>query len=284
VTLFRLNERPDLHEPTLLLSLSGWVDAAGAGTDAADHVAGDAAVIAIFDPDALFDYRSNRPAIRFEDGTLQAVEWPRLDLRHTRVGDTDLLVLSGSEPDLAWRALTAELAGLAVSLEVARLITVGAVPAAVPHTRPPPVLTTSGAPDQLLDDDVVLGGVLEVPGAAVSILTAGLEEAGIPAVGYWAQVPHYVGRPYAPAVIALVEKVSRRLGTPIPLGTLSTDAAEQRDHIDRLVAARPETAAFVRRLEEAFVEGSVPSADEIGAEVERFLRETADEDDDPFGG
>ncbi|MGZ6544298.1 MAG: PAC2 family protein, partial [Actinomycetota bacterium] len=161
------------------------------------------------------------------------------------------------------------------------------IPAAVPHTRPVPVLATASK-DGLLHEDESKGpqGLLRVPGAALSTLELAVSGTGIPAVGFFAQVPHYVGGPFAIASIALLEHLGRHLGVELPLGTLIADAQEQRDRLDAAVAADEDAGAYLQRLEALAGEDRLTSGDELASEIERFLSDRTREpgDDGPFEG
>ena len=272
----------------MLLALSGWVDAASVGTDAADLVARNGAKIVEFDRDALFDYRSSRPQLRFENGDLHEITWPELSIIHRVIDGRDVLVMTGNEPDFRWIQLADEAAELAGRFGVVRLVTVGSVPAALPHTIEPRVMTTASAPELITDEDTVLSGTLIVPGAAVNVLRDRFVSAGITAVGYWAQVPHYLNQPWHAGVLALLQRVRRHLSLSLPLDELRNAAEEQNRELDQILAGRPEAQDFVQKLERMAVDGEgsenlgagtspldsegLPSADELAAEVERYLR------------
>jgi hypothetical protein len=268
---------PSLHEPDLIVALEGWVDAGAAATTAAQHVAAEGKLIAVFDPDALFDYRARRPMIDIADGRFIDITWPTLNLTHARVGDRDVLVLTGHEPDYRWREFSASVAGLATRLGVSRFIALGGIGWAAPHTRPTRLLVTTNRSDLLLPDDRVTEGPIRVPGAAVTVLDMAMDEHGLPTVGLWAQVPHYVTSMYAPAVIALLERLGKQLGAVIPIGDLAGEAQQVRASLDVAVAQRPEVKDYVERLEQLAEEGAtgpqIPTGDEIASEIERFLRE-----------
>src|SRR4029079_12841696 len=123
------------RDAVLVASFDGWVDAAEAASGAVAHVAGTGRPLVTFDADARFAYRSRRPILDVTDGRLAALSWPDLTIRHARAGERDLLVFAGAEPDLRWRELAADVAELAARLGVSQWISLGAVPAAVPHTR-----------------------------------------------------------------------------------------------------------------------------------------------------
>jgi hypothetical protein len=162
---------------------------------------------------------------------------------------------------------------LAHRLGVVQWVSLGAIPAAVAHTRPVPILATASAPG-LLREDAMQGpqGLLRVPAAALSVIEMAVAEGGIPAVGFFAQVPNYVGGPYSAATIALLDHVSRHMGVDLPLGMLADDAISQRSNLDDLVAAQPEARDYLQRLEEGTGQ-DMPSGDELASEIERFLRE-----------
>ena len=285
MTLYQLQQDVRLEDPVMVLAMSGWVDAASVGTDAAGRLAEDGDVIATFDRDALFDYRSSRPVLHFEAGELSRIVWPRLEVVHSSIEGRDLIVVTGSEPDFRWMELGSEMLRLVGELGVQRLITLGAVPAQVPHTRPVRVVCTTSGPDLLLEGDDLLPDDLVVPGAAVSILRDHLSHAGISSVGYWVQVPHYLNQPFAAGVLALLDRVGRQLGVTVPVGSLSAEAEDQRKDIDAMLEDRADAREYVERLENMVEEKppppdfeALPSADEIGAEVERFLRRASEED------
>jgi len=275
----------ELAHPIMLLAMSGWVDAASVGTDTAERIADGGDVVAAFEPDALFDYRSSRPTLHFSDGDLTDIVWPRLEIIHRTIDGVELLIAAGNEPDFRWQELTREFVELTQRYNVAKFVTLGAVPAPVPHTRPVRVVCTTSDPDLLRDGDEVMPEELVVPGAAVSVLRQGVADAGVPAIGYWAQVPHYLQSPFHSGVLGLIERVGGQVGVRFPIGDLAVEASAQLEQIDADLAERDDARQYVERLElmqderPEFVTPfqEVPSADEIGAEVERFLRSAEDD-------
>jgi len=273
MSLVRTSSTPDLVAPAMLAAFDGWIDAAGAASGAAQLLSADAETVATFDDDLLFDYRSRRPVLDVIDGTLTRLTWPQIAVRHVPRGTRDTLVLSGPEPDFRWRELGEAIMELAVRLGVVEWVSLGAIPAAVAHTRPVPVLATASAPG-LLKEGEQQGppGLLRVPSAALSVIEIAVSGSGIPATGFYAQVPNYVAGPYAPASVALLEHASRHLGVDLPLGSLAEDAVTQRANLDALVAAQPEAREYLERLEQ--ISGAdVATGDELASEIERFLRE-----------
>ncbi len=154
-------------------------------------------------------------------------------------------------------------------------MTLGAIPAATPHTRPTPVFATASR-EGLLRPGTPQGpdGLLRVPAAGISVLEMSVIEGGIPSVGFYAQVPPYVGGPYAPATIALLEAMGEHLGITLPLGGLPEEATTQRAALDAAVAAQDDTRAMVEQLEsqEGDDDEAIPSGDELASEIERYLR------------
>ena len=286
MSLLSFASDPELDRPIMLLAMSGWVDAASVGTDAAERIADGGDVVAAFEPDALFDYRSSRPTLHFSSGDLTDIVWPRLEIIHRSIEGTDLLLAVGTEPDFRWQELVREFVGLAERYDVSKLVTLGAVPAPVPHTRPVRVVCTTSDVELLRDGDEVMPEELVVPGAAVSVLRQGVADAGLPAIGYWAQVPHYLQSPFHSGVLALIERIGGQVGVRFPIGDLAVEASTQLEQIDKDLEERDDARQYVERLERVQDERpelitpfqEVPSADEIGAEVEKYLRSTRDEE------
>ena len=287
MSTYRLEEAPELDAPVIIAALEGWVDAGSAGTVAAGQLAENGSLVATFDADAIYDYRARRPTLDIIDGRPMHLSWPKLELTSTRISGRDLLVLRGPEPDYRWRELTADVVEVAKRLGVASWVSMGAIPAAVPHTRPVPILATASAPG-LLPEGIRQGpdGLLRVPSACLSVLELAASANGIPAVGLFAQVPHYVNATYPAASIALLAALGRHLGIEPPVGQLATRALERRNLLDAATATDEDTKAHVERLEGLVDEERLPAGDELIADIERFLREGGggDEGGDEGGG
>lgn len=289
--LYRLaRPLPHLEAPAVVAALDGWVDAGGAATAAAARIAQGGERLVAFDPDALFDYRARRPVLDVVDGKLTGLDWPELSLWHVRVERRELLVLTGAEPDYRWRELGRDVLDLARQLGVVEWVSLGAIPAAVPHTRPVPVLATASRPGLLRHGEVQgPSGLLRVPAAALSALEFAVSGASVPAVGFFAQVPHYVNVPYPAAAVALLECVGRHLELTVDPGELARAAASSRERLDAAVAADAGSAAYVRRLEAIVDEQGTRAGEDLIAEIERFLRQRAEEgpprpEEGPGGG
>ena len=176
------SDLPALTEPVIVAAFDGWVDAAAAASSAIEQLTTGAKVIARFDTDALYDYRSRRPLLDVVDGVLSDLSWPELLLRHTYVAGRDLLILHGAEPDLLWRALATDIRELVQRLGVVQWVSLGAVPATVAHTRPVPVMATASREGLLHDDEIRRpAGLLRVPSAALSAIELEVTASGIPA-------------------------------------------------------------------------------------------------------
>ncbi len=278
MSLLRLDDPGDLVAPSLVAAFDGWVDAGSAATTALSQLADDAPVVATFDADRIFDYRARRPPLEIVDGRLDELTWPELDVRRIRVADRDLLILVGPEPDYRWRELVTDVLDLVARLGVSEWISLGAIPAAVPHTRSVPILGTESAPG-LLRGDVPAGpaGTLRVPSALVSALEFEVADAGVPALGYFAQVPHYISGPYPAASLALLEALGRHLGVELAPGDLAEEANQLRTRLDTATALEETTRTYVERLEAMVDEQRLPAGDDLIADIERFLRDRGGE-------
>lgn len=267
-------EGESLTRPVLVVAFDGWVDGGRAGTLAAEKLADDGRVVATFDDDRLFDYRARRPTLEIVDGRLLDLEWPALRVMANQFHGRDVLILTGPEPDYRWRALAADTVKLAQELRVATWVSLGAIPATVPHTRPVPILGTASVAG-LLPEGVRQGpdGQLRVPSAFVSVLEHAAARAGIPALGLFAQVPHYASGTFPTAAIELLARLGVFLGIELPLGDLPTRALETRQLLDAAVSAEERTRTYVERLEQMADEARLPEGDDLIADIERFLRE-----------
>jgi proteasome assembly chaperone (PAC2) family protein len=275
VTLYKFRRGlPELTEPAVVVALDGWVDAGSAATTAAATLAEGGRVVATFDADQIFDYRARRPTLQIVHGRPRSLEWPELTLRATKVGERDLLVLTGAEPDFRWHELANDIVVMAQHLGVAQWVSLGAIPAAVPHTRPVSILGTESKPG-LLKGSVLPGpeGVLRVPAAAISVFDISVSKAGIPAAGYFAQIPHYVSGPYPQASIELLHALEQHLEVQLDTRRLPEEARLMRIRLDAAASREEGTKSYVERLETLVDEARLPSGDDLITEIEQFLRE-----------
>ena len=279
MSLFRLEKPVTFTSPTVVAALDSWVDAGAAATTAAAHLVEGGDVVATFDPDAIFDYRARRPTLEIADGRPSKLTWPELTLRRAVLGGHELLVLAGPEPDYRWQTLSKDLVDLARTFGVMEWISLGSIPAAVPHTRGVPILGTESRPG-LLRGEVRAGpaGLLRVPAAAISVIDIAIAESGIPTVGYFAQVPHYISGAYPAAAIELIHAVGRHMGVEPDLGDLPEEADQLRRRLDLAATSDNDTRQYVSRLETMVDEARLPSGDELIGEIERFLRDRGGND------
>ncbi len=276
--IFEIKSPLHLEAPSLVVAVSGWVDAGLVATKIGEYLGEDGQVVAQSRSDEAYDYRSNRPMVHFADGGIAAVEWPRLSL--TALAGQDLLVLTGPEPDSRWEEASQEIAHLAEAAQVRRVVAVGAIGAAVAHTRPTPIMITSTDPD--IEPSGVPLGSFSVPGAFVNIVSHHVATAnGIPEIGFWAQVPHYVSGAYWPGVEAMLVRLEAALGLGIDTTETAALANEMRHRLDEAVSQTPAAREFVQRLEELVPGFEAADASGLAEEIEAYLRQAGD-DQNPF--
>ncbi|CAN5909699.1 PAC2 family protein [soil metagenome] len=293
MALYDLHDQPALDAPVLIMVLEGWIDAGfAAGTAVQTLLAGlDTEPVASFDTDQLLDHRARRPIMHLVDGVNTGMSWPSIELRAgTDLDGNDVLLLLGAEPDHAWHSFTEAALELAQDLGTRLVVGLGAYPAAVPHTRPV-TLSVTASTSELAVVSGLLRGSLDVPAGVQAVIESRCAELELPAVGLWAQVPHYVSgepTPYPAASLTLLDQLESTAGLHLPKAELADEAERTRNRIDVAMAANADHLGLLKTLEErhdemvaeaesATAQPMIPSADELGAEVERFLR---DQDDD----
>lgn len=268
---------PQTQDPVLVVALSGWVDSGAAGAGAAGLLrrAAHADTFATYDLDAIGDLSTTRPHVRVQAGSLRVVSTPHLDLAAGTLG-RDVVTLLGPEPAQQWSRFTRELASLAQRLGVREAYFLGGMPAPVSHRQPLRVLTT------VMDEaaSARYGPVrpdYEGPTGAQTVLQAALGEAGVRAIGLWAQVaPYLTGAPCPPAQHAVLEHLCTLAGLDFDLDQFASTTEAYLAHVERLVASRPDVEELARRLESgplATPADAIPSGDDLAAEIERFLEE-----------
>lgn len=272
---------PDDSRPVLVCAFEGWNDAGDAASAAVEHLqlSWDAKPLAELAPDDYYDFQVSRPTVRMVDGVTRRVEWPttRLSVCRPPGYDRDVVLVQGPEPNMRWRAFCQELIEHMEQFEVSTVVTLGALLADTPHTRPVPVTGTA------YDAEAASRFGLERsryqgPTGIVGILQDFCVQAGIPAISIWAAVPHYVSHPPSPkATLALLHKLEDVLDVEIPLGALPEQAEEWQRTVTEMAEEDEEISDYVRSLEErgdAEVQISLEesSGDKIAAEFERYLR------------
>jgi predicted ATP-grasp superfamily ATP-dependent carboligase len=270
----------------LLVQLTGWIDASGAANAAMEHITRvtDAKELLTFDGDTFIDYRARRPVMELREGVNTRIVWGAPGLRvGTDSKGKEVLLLSGPEPDTAWRFFARTVGELAAELGVTKMIALGAYPYGAPHTRP--VGLSSTTPSETLAKRLRHSrNSLDAPAGVAAVLEHELHGRGIEAMGFWAQIPHYVSTmPFPAGSAALVEAVEAEAGLALDAMPLVKEAVTQRERLDQLVSSNPEHAEMLGKLEQAYdamhspaaidIASNLPSADQLAAEVEQFLRD-----------
>lgn len=286
-SLYEYHEHPELESPVLVVVLDGWIDA-GLGAQQArtcieEQI--DPLLVATFDTDALLDHRARRPTMQLVEGLHAGLEWPAIELHAaTDAAGQEFLLLTGAEPDHQWRAFSTAVIDLAMEMGTRMVMGLGAYPAPVPHTRTTGLASTATT-RELADQVGHVPGAIAVPAGVQAAIEDRAGAVGLPAVGLWAQVPHYVAAmPYPAAATALLEGVRRVGGLDLEPRGLDELAAAARSRIDELVGQNEEHQQMVAQLEaQADLAGPgstgqdelgpLPSGDELAAELERFLRD-----------
>jgi predicted ATP-grasp superfamily ATP-dependent carboligase len=277
----RVEDTPELTRPVLVAAFRGWNDGAQAASLAAGYLARlwGADKFAEVDPEGFFDFQATRPHVSLVDGVTRQIEWPETAFYHARPRrlSRDVVLLLGIEPNVRWRTFTDLVVGQVQSLGVELVVTLGALLADVPHTRPSPV--TGSASNKTLVEELGLStSRYEGPTGIVGVLHDACNRAGIPSASLWAAVPHYVSLTPSPrAAAALCERLGGLLGTEIETSELSQAAEAYEEQVSQAVAADEETASYVEELERRTdtIEDEVelPSGDALAAELTRYLRE-----------
>ena len=294
------DDLPVLDRPVLVQALTGFVDAGSAIQLSREHLLDqlEGRVLATFDLDQVFDYRSRRPPMVFVEDHWESYERPSLTLHLLRdPAGTEFLLLAGPEPDLQWERFVVAVTGLIERFGVRLTVGLNAIPMAVPHTRP--VSVTAHATDKrLLGDRESWLQRVQVPASVGGLLEFRLGEAGHDALGYAAHVPHYLAQTTYPAAAELLlDSVSRATGLRLPTGALRTAAELVREEIDKQVAEDEQATRLVSSLEQQYdaflrgrqgnlladADGPLPTAEELGAELERFLAEQTRDGEQPPG-
>jgi hypothetical protein len=292
-----IGDVPELDAPVLVYSLDGFIDAGSAGKGLVDHLlsALQHRVVARFDADLLVDYRARRPELLFVEDHFDRYTAPELVLRLVHdLGGTPFLLLTGPEPDVQWERFAAAVIGLVERFGIRLTIGVHGIPMAVPHTRPLGV-TAHATRRDLVTVVNPWRGELRLPSSMSSLLELRLGEAGHDAMGFVAHVPHYLAEAdYPDASLVLLRSIASAASLALPTDALTEAAGLTRKLVQEQVDQSEEVGRVVRALEsqfDAFVgetsRGSLlsdrmtmPSAEEIGAQVERFLADLDDDEPD----
>jgi proteasome assembly chaperone (PAC2) family protein len=280
----RVSDRPSLRRPVLISAFQGWNDGGQAATLACGYLARlwSAERFADIDPEGFVDFQATRPHVSLDEGMTRRITWPENAFYSASIpgADRDAVLLLGVEPNFRWRTFVDLTVDLARDLDVRLVVTLGALLADVPHTRPSPV-TGSATDAKLVEELGLRHSRYEGPTGIVGVLHNACHQHGMPSVSLWAAVPHYVSLAPSPrAAKALCARLADLLGVSIELAELEEAERSYAEQVSEAVATDAETAAYVEELEqradslEQFVdEGGLPSGDSIAAELTRYLRE-----------
>jgi proteasome assembly chaperone (PAC2) family protein len=278
-----VGEMPQLRSPLLICAFRGWNDAASVASSALATLADsfDPEPIAEIDPEDFFDFQATRPTILLAEGQTRRIDWPQNDLIAIRVpgAERDLVLFDGTEPNLRWRTFSETVATAADALGVEMVVTLGALVAEVSHTLPVPI-TGLASDEQLIEELDLQRSNYEGPTGIVGVLHDCCRQVGMSSASLWAAVPHYVAAvPNPKATLALLRRLEGLTGIAVEAGELEEEVESYEEQIGRAVAANPEIAELVERIEavqaEQFGEdaGELPSADTIAHEFQRFLQQ-----------
>jgi proteasome assembly chaperone (PAC2) family protein len=274
-------QRPELRRPVLVAGFEGWNDAASAASEAAGWLTRQfgATKIASMDPEEHFDFQSARPTVELVDGVTRDLKWPATEFFAVPVDARDLVVLRGVEPNLRWPSFCREVLGVAGETGCEMVVTLGALLADVPHTRPVRVTGATTDPE-LMAGLHLQRSRYEGPTGIVGVLHDTARAAGIASASLWAPVPHYVSTPPNPlATRALLDRLGELLGAPFELGELDELSQAWQTRVDEVVSEDDDVRTYVGQLEERYdteAETDVPSGETLAAEVEQFLRDRGD--------
>jgi proteasome assembly chaperone (PAC2) family protein len=272
------DDLPRLTDPVVVVAFEGWNDAGDAATGAVEHLEliWDATPLAALDPEDYYDFQVNRPTVSLVGGVSRRIEWPttRISVARPPGSERDVVLIRGIEPNMRWRGFCDELIELCQELGAHTVVALGALLADTPHTRPTPV--TGSAYDQ---ESAERWGLetsrYEGPTGILGVFQDACVQAGLPAVSFWAAVPHYVSQPPSPrATVALLTRVEEVLELPVPLGALPQQAEDWVKTVDEMANEDAEVVEYVRSLEEraAELDLSQTNGDSIAREFERYLR------------
>jgi proteasome assembly chaperone (PAC2) family protein len=277
------DERPKLRHPVLVAGFEGWNDAASAASQAADWLTSrfGATKVASIDPQEHFDFQSVRPTVELVDGVTRKLRWPANEFFAVPMDARDLVVLRGVEPNLQWPGFCRDVLDVAAETGCEMVVTLGALLAEVPHTRPVRVTGATTDPD-LMARLRLQRSRYEGPTGIVGVLHDTARAAGVVSASLWAPVPHYVSTPPNPlATRALLDRLGQLLGTTLELDDLDEQSRTWRGRVDEVVSDDTDVRTYVAQLEERYdteAETDVPSGETLAAEVEQFLRDRPDDD------
>ncbi|HZN75948.1 MAG TPA: PAC2 family protein [Micromonosporaceae bacterium] len=269
---------PVLRSPVAIAAFEGWNDAADASTAAVEHLeqVWEARQIAALDPEEFYDFQVNRPTVMLADGETRRIEWPttRFAVASPAGTDRDVVLIRGIEPSMRWRTFSDEVLEICHSLEVTRIVLLGALLADVPYTRPLPISGSASDRGEAVRLNLTPTRY-EGPTGIVGVLHDACARAELEAVSFWVHVPHYANNPPCPkATLALLHRVEDLLDLPVPMVDLAEEAAEWEQRVRATAEQDAELGEYVRELEERVGDAGIQplSGDEIAQEFEKYLR------------
>jgi proteasome assembly chaperone (PAC2) family protein len=272
------DDLPELTDPVVVVAFEGWNDAGDAATGAVEHLEliWDAKPLAALDPEDYYDFQVNRPTVSLVGGVSRRLEWPttRISVARPPNSGRDVVLIRGIEPNMRWRGFCEELLDVLRELDVQMVVALGALLADTPHTRPTPV-TGSAYDAESARTYGLETSRYEGPTGILGVFQDACVQAGLPAIGFWAAVPHYVSQPPSPrATVALLQRVEEVLELSVPLGALPQQAEDWVKTVDEMASEDEEVIEYVRSLEERATEFDLSQAngDQIAREFERYLR------------
>ncbi|HET7688903.1 MAG TPA: PAC2 family protein [Nocardioidaceae bacterium] len=283
--MIEIEEVPGLRAPVLIAAFEGWNDAADAASGVVDHLMRewDARVVAAMDPEDFYDFTVNRPIVGTDENGMRRITWPstQLAVASPKGALRDVILLRGIEPNMRWRQFCGELLAAAQELGAELVVTLGALLADTPHTRPIPVSGTTTEPE-LAERLELEQSSYEGPTGIVGVFQDACVKHDMPAVSFWAAVPHYVSQPPCPkATLALIGQLEDLLQISIPLGDLAEESRAWERGVDELATEDEDIADYVRALEETRDTADLPEAsgEAIAREFERYLKRREDDTD-----
>ena len=276
----------------LIAGFTGWNDAAEAASLAVDTLREEwgAERFGAFVGEEFFDYQSVRPQITLVEGVTRVVEWPENALYATSggveaLGGRDAVLISGPEPNFRWRSFCQGVVDLGRELDASLVLTMGALLADVPHSRP--VSVSANAQDPALVENLKLSASrYEGPTGITGVLHRYVAESDLPAVSFWASVPHYLPSvPSAPAALGLLQNLQTLVGGPLDTSRLERTSEDYQRQVAAAVSQDSDLTSYVQMLEERYdaqADGDpkdLPSGDDLASELEQFLREKGDDEE-----
>jgi hypothetical protein len=276
----------NLERPVLVAAFTGWNDAGDAASSALRTMieAWGARALAEIDPEPFTDFATVRPAVRLDEQHRRSIVWPTVGVWSVSLPGTDVLLVLGPEPALRWRLFCEQIGGIVERTGATMAISLGALLADVPHSRPVPIIGTA-TDDQLIERFELRRSQYEGPTGIVGVLHDHLNRSGVATASLWAAVPGYASQiPSAKAALALVERACSMIGTPAPVGRLAIEAAEYDARVAALIGDDDDMVEYLARLEQLTDESDDVDDDDMTVdtpvdpdalveEVEQFLRD-----------